>query len=133
MGIFQDNSSSYFDCKCTITSKMPGEIQFILSDPSSRPESASRKRAHAHAARVAHAKRSRFRLVEYSAGTARMTVLGDQNSPTQQVDASGTTTDTIEAESVPSPKSLLSSARSDPFSSFARTFTRVEHFLLDHC
>lgn len=112
---------------------MPRDILFIHSDPSNRSESASRKRAHAHAARVAHAKRSRFRLVEYPAGTARTTVLGNQTSTTPQVDASGTTTDTIEAESVPSPRSLLSSARSDPFSSFARTFTRVEHYLLDHC
>lgn len=111
---------------------MPSEIQFIHSDPSNRPESASRERAHAHAARVAHARRSRFRLVEYSAGTARTTVLGNQTPTTQQADASGTT-DTIEAENLPSPKSLLSSARSDPFGSFARAFTRVEHFLLDHC
>ena len=78
---------------------MPIEIQFINSNPSDRPEFASRKRAYAHAARVAHAKRSRFRLVEYSFGTASTTVLENRASTARQADGPGIT-DTIMAELV---------------------------------
>uniref|UniRef100_A0A093VA32 Uncharacterized protein n=1 Tax=Talaromyces marneffei PM1 TaxID=1077442 RepID=A0A093VA32_TALMA len=110
---------------------MSDEIQFIDSNPSDRAGTASRKRAHAHAARVAHAKRPRFHFVEYCAGTARTIALANRTSTPQQAYGSGTTK-TTEEENVSSPKSLLSSARNDPFNSFARTFTNVEHFLLDH-
>lgn len=116
----------------TFTSRMPSEIQFIHSNPLDRSEPASRKRAHAHAARVAHAKRPRFRVVEYPSGTKRTTVVDDEISTVQKADRSGIIK-TTEVEIVCGPTSLLSSARSDPFNSFARTFTNVEHFLLDHC
>lgn len=127
------NPSAHCDCKShTTTSEMPDEIQFILSNPSNRPDSASRKRAHAHAARVAHAKRSRFRLVNYHAGKSKTTVLKDQGPTIRQADGCGIA-DAIVAENASGPKSLLSSARNDPFNSLARTFTKAEHFLLDHC
>lgn len=99
------------------------DIQFIHS--SHQLDVQSQRRAHAHAARITHARRRRFRIIEYRA-SKKMQIARD---------------DTIDVESRPvseedtcfSWKKSSPVIHAYPFASSARSFNQVEHFLFEYC
>jgi hypothetical protein len=122
-----------------MTAKIPSNIQFISSSyPGDTVSVNEQRRAHSHAARIAHAKARRRRTINYQASKVRKTSEGSQgieekrNTPSYSV-LSAFNAVVTEKGGLPSPVSLLASDRRDPFNSFARPLEPIEHFLLDHC
>lgn len=117
----------------------PERIQFIsASYPGNTLPAEVQRRAQSHAARTAHAKARRLRMIAYQAGRTRQIPEDSQVDKAQGSTPRGCvlpTFDAIEIEKpvLPSPVSLLASDWRDPFDSFARSFQPIEHFLLDHC
>lgn len=114
------------------------EIHFVnLSHPTESVSAESRKGAHAHAARTAHARRDRFRIVKYPAGVKGQKIGKDKGStkknfmPTESSSMGSKVA--YDASSLPILKTALSSIRRDPFDSLAKSFTEFQYFLLDHC
>lgn len=112
-------------------SRTRSEIQFIHSSKPGLPGVAStemRRLVHSHAARAAHARTRRQRLIEYH---AIKTTSGseDESLPFSTVAAE------IGISVIPSPSPLgfLGSHQRDPFASFARSLNPIEDFLLDYC
>ncbi|KAI2705214.1 transcriptional regulator family: Fungal Specific TF [Penicillium roqueforti] len=109
-------------------SRTRSEIQFIHSSKPGVPEVASaemRRRVHSHAARSAHAKKRRQRVIEYH---AIKTISGseDESLPFSTAAAE------IAISVITSPLGFLGSHRRDPFASFARSLNSNEDFLLDY-
>jgi hypothetical protein len=122
-----------------MTTIQTSKIQFIGSSyPRNAISAKVQQRVHSHAARTAHAKARRLRIIDHQAGKAKQVA-----EASQEVEERGSTprgnllsiSGGIEMEKsvLFSPASLLAADRRDPFSSFARSFTPIEHFLLDHC
>ncbi|OBT67372.1 hypothetical protein VE03_03055 [Pseudogymnoascus sp. 23342-1-I1] len=117
-----------------------GIIQFINTSHQGNTLSAGEhRRANSHAARTAHAKARRLRMIEYQASKVIQPPNDTQNVEDRTVVATSSVVqpildNTVEIEQsiIPSPVSLLASDRKDPFNSFGRRFKPVEHFLLDH-
>lgn len=104
-------------------------IDFIHSPYSQAPGtggSASRHRVHSHAAREAHARVRRQRLVEYQA-------TGIASEDSEEARTEFAATDKFDASLAASPVELLAAGRRDPFGSFARRLNSMEDFLLDYC
>jgi hypothetical protein len=110
-------------------------IQFIHhTGPGEVVSAASRRKAHSHAARTAHAKTRRLRTIEYqSAKVQRVVNDGETSTINTTVISNAQTSGDQDRYTHPSPLSLLTSDRRDPFHSFARRLRPLEHFLLDHC
>lgn len=111
------------------------KIQFITSfDPGNTKSANQQRRVHSHAARTAHAKARRLRMIDYQECKTRPAPEGSQETETR-MDSVLSEVDAVETEKAlrPSPVSLLASDRRDPFNSFARSLEPIEHFLLDHC
>lgn len=113
-------------------------IQFIGSSyPGYTTWAEVERRAHSHAARTAHAKARRLRIISYQASKRKKIPKVSQQNKEQEdtlrhsvllaSDAIG-----VEKSTLASPESLLASDRRDPFQSFARAFKPIEYFLLDH-
>ncbi|KAE9376189.1 hypothetical protein N431DRAFT_556396 [Stipitochalara longipes BDJ] len=95
------------------------KIQFIdLAHPAAPAAAESQRRAHSHAARVAHAKTRRLRTIKYQA---------DRNAESSCHNAFKMNMDVV-----PSPLGMLVSHRRDPFGSLTGPLKPIEHFLLDH-
>lgn len=120
------------------------EIHFVQSScPGHRSVAGSQRQAHAHAARVAHAKRRRhFRIIEYNRGVETQESKDKDSTKSAKSNDGGPgktgislASPPVEAEHVAmsSLVDLLSSCRRDPFSGYARSFNHEEYFLLDHC
>ncbi|KAH6654922.1 hypothetical protein BKA67DRAFT_566638, partial [Truncatella angustata] len=112
----------------TTMSDNRGEIQFVHSSRLGLPRVASaemHRRVHSHAARTAHAKARRERLVNYQALKA------SSNSEDGRQPFNKATTK-VEIAVISSPISLLESYRRDPFASFARPLNPMEDFLLNY-
>lgn len=114
------------------------EIHFVnLSHPAELVSAESRRGAHAHAARTAHARRDRFRIVKYPASVKGQKIGKEQGStkknhkPTKSSSMGSKVA--YDASSLPSLRTALSSSRRDPFDSLARSFSESQYFLLDHC
>ncbi|KAH8692308.1 hypothetical protein BGW36DRAFT_387354 [Talaromyces proteolyticus] len=124
-----------------MASENPGKIQFIHSlHPRDALKPDSQRRAHVHAARVSHARRRHFRIIEYQAGqNSRITAneqqsnkKGDCSGPRSKGNSPpGLETSDVENLVAPSPVTQLASHRIDPFASSARRFSPVENFLFD--
>ncbi|KAK7230041.1 hypothetical protein V2G26_002211 [Clonostachys chloroleuca] len=122
------------------------ELQFIPSShPGTAPSRESQRRANAHAARVAHGRVRRFRVIEYQAS---------QNSrkPKEKIDPPGsrlkrsrpqrsngtaaTASPLLIAEAggfaLANPVTTLVSARKESFAFFARSFSQIESYLVDY-
>ena len=105
----------------------PNKIQFISvahpgnsQGPPSSP--ASRRRVRSHAARASHALARRLMTAEYQAQQEAAATQGNKEcDPIQQPQAI-----------IPSPVSLLSPARLDPFAS-TYAMSPTENFLFGHC
>ena len=81
----------------------------------------TQRQARSHAARETHARTRRLRMIEHlRLGQSREPALGGSEQTSQKVQVS-------------SPVGILPSSRKDPFMSFARPLTPIEHFLLDYC
>lgn len=90
------------------------QLQFVNSaGPESSRKSDTKRLIRAHAARAAHSKIRRARIVEYQ-----------QTKPSQ---------DDLANISIPGPVTLLGSGRVDPFGTYAVHCTAFEHALIDHC
>lgn len=90
------------------------QLQFVNSaGPDSFRKSDTKRLIRAHAARAAHSKIRRARIVEY------------QQSKSSQ--------DEVDDVSIPGPVTLLGSGRVDPFRAYAVNCTAFEHALIDHC
>lgn len=86
----------------------------------------ARRRVHSHAAREAHARTRRQRVIQYQATKASgNTWNGGQ--------CSGIDAAEVQVSVISSPIALLGSGRRDPFGSFARRLSPTEDFLLDYC
>lgn len=97
----------------TTRSKRRVAVQFInASHPRDVTSAEAKKKIRSHVAKDIHASRhSRIR---------------DDNQVEER--------ESVELKvPVPAPECLLSSSRKDPFQSFARPVTEMEHFLIDHC
>lgn len=117
---------------------MPREIHFVnLSHPADSVSAESRRVAHAHAARTAHARRDRFRIVRYPAGTRGQKIEKEKGSaPKNNKPASSSSVCSkvaYDASSMPILKTVLASNRRDPFDSLAKSFTEFQYFLFDYC
>ncbi|OBT52663.1 hypothetical protein VE04_07419 [Pseudogymnoascus sp. 24MN13] len=89
------------------------QLQFVNSaGPESFRKSDTKRLIRAHAARAAHSKTRRARIVEY------------QKSKTSQEE--------VDEVSTPGPVTLLGSGRVDPFRTYAVHCTAFEHALIDH-
>jgi hypothetical protein len=111
-------SLSGADLPTAVTSPMRQELQTQLQFVNSAGPESSRKPdtkrlIRAHAARAAHSKIRRARIVEY------------QKSKTSQEE--------VDEVSAPGPVTLLGSGRIDPFRTYAVHCTAFEHALIDHC
>ncbi|KAL3458858.1 hypothetical protein BJX64DRAFT_291765 [Aspergillus heterothallicus] len=98
------------------------EFQFILHSPNSkRPGVSQTKAARSHAARLAHAKARRLRMVEYQTQKKHedYSQLGDAMTR-------------INTLIIPGPTNPLPASRRDPFSSFALPLKPIEERLFDH-
>ncbi|KAL4882114.1 hypothetical protein BJY04DRAFT_49382 [Aspergillus karnatakaensis] len=100
------------------------EIQFIIDDsgaPSNggRTGPSQRSLARSHAARAAHAKTRRQRIIQY------------QNQKAQDRDRDQES-ENLSHRSSGSPTNLLSHHRRDPFHAQARSLNPTEEFLIDH-
>jgi hypothetical protein len=120
------------------SSIMSQEIHFInLSHPAEPVSAESRRGAHAHAARTAHARRDRFRIMKYPVEAKDQKVKNRKGStkkihkPTKGTSVGSNLAQ--DASSLPILKTLLSSSRRDPFDSMAKSFTEFQYFLFDHC
>lgn len=123
------------------------ELQFIPSShPGTAPSRESQRRANAHAARVAHGRVRRFRVIEYQASQ-------DSRKPKEKTDAPGsrpkrsrpqrssgaaaTASPLPSAEAggfvLENPVTRIVSARKEPFALFARSFNQTESYLVDYC
>jgi len=103
------------------------EIPFIYSSKHGGVASAEMRRlVYSHAARAAHAKARRQRLIEYHA-IQSSSGAEDESLPLSTAAAE------IAKSVIPSPLGLLGSDRRDPFASFARSLNPIEDFLLDYC
>lgn len=90
------------------------QLQFVnCAGPESNRKSDTKRLIRAHAARAAHSKIRRARVVEY------------QQTKTSQEDD--------DEVSIPGPVTLLGSGRVDPFRTYAVHCTAFEHALIDHC
>ncbi|VUC30948.1 unnamed protein product [Clonostachys rosea] len=122
------------------------ELQFI---PSSHPGTASsresQRRANAHAARVAHGRVRRFRMVEYQASektkqprerTASAGSRPKRSRPKRSDEAAAIASPLPIAETgdliLANPISALASTRTESFAFFARPFNPIESYLLDY-
>lgn len=121
-------------------------VQFInASHPRDAASAEAKKRIRAHAARDVHAGR---RAHEAQAGQMGVEGANRDTSRIQMSPALRCSDQAALAEAevevgrgetvsdslyTPEPASFLSSARKDPFQSFARAVTETEHFLIDHC
>lgn len=112
-------------------------VEFIASTFPRHIPAKEQRKAHSHAAREAHARTRRLRMIEYQASKAIQKV---ESFP--QVAESETITEGCDIlalnvheakQPVLSLLNYLGSDRKDPFSCFAREFEPIEHFLLDHC
>ncbi|KIX99697.1 uncharacterized protein Z520_04332 [Fonsecaea multimorphosa CBS 102226] len=125
--------------------KRPGKLQFISWTHGDGGDVAdTQRRAHSHAARTAHARERRLRILEYQARKAAQGIVEDWGTrdsapaePMKNVAAApdGDVFSLEEETSMPSPPLiglLDSGGRGDPFSSFASPFNPIEHFLLYH-
>ena len=113
-----------------MSSAEPCKIQFINLDPS-QTSTASQRRIHSHAAREAHARTRRLRVMEHQAyRSAQQSKDGDKENNMALANRNPVQPELLV---VPSPVSLLASDRRDPFMSFANPFTPIEHFLFQHC
>ncbi|KAJ5833404.1 transcriptional regulator family: Fungal Specific TF [Penicillium riverlandense] len=104
------------------------EFQFIHTSQPGVPGVASAEKqrlVHSHAARAAHAKARRQRLVEYRAIKTRS---GSEDERQPFSTAAAETAIAV----IPSPLGFLGSDRRDPFASFARRLNPIEDFLLDY-
>ncbi|KFY04029.1 hypothetical protein V490_00017 [Pseudogymnoascus sp. VKM F-3557] len=89
------------------------QLQFVNSaGPDLFRKSDTKRLIRAHAARAAHSKIRRARIVEY------------QQSKSSQ--------DEVDDVSIPGPVTLLGSGRVDPFRAYAVNCTAFEHALIDH-
>lgn len=105
------------------------EIQFIYSSHAGLPgvkSAETQRQVHSHAARAAHAKVRRQRLLKYQAIKASSHSKDEAQLSTRAAAEVGIAI-------VSSPISLLGSSRRDPFASFARHLNPIEGFLLDYC
>lgn len=105
------------------------EIQFIFSSHSGLhgvKSAETQRRVHSHAARAAHAKARRQRLLNYQD-------IEDGRNSEDKTQLSTKTTAQVGLNTILSPISLLGSGRRDPFASFARHLNPMEDFLLDYC
>lgn len=132
---------------CNMSRSNHAELQFIPSShPGTAPSRESQRRANAHAARVAHGRVRRFRVIEYQAS---------QNSrkPKEKIDPPGsrlkrsrpqrsngtaaTASPLLIAEAggfaLANPVTTLVSARKESFAFFARSFSQIESYLVDYC
>ncbi len=118
-----------------------GKLQFIVvPHPASASSAGSQKLAHSHAARAAHARNRHLRILEYQAhkssqkrehdgleaAASKARNDGRNTSPQQKAVE-------LPRDANPSPMSLLSSGRRDPFDSFATSLRPMEQFLFDYC
>ncbi|KFY79004.1 hypothetical protein V499_01954 [Pseudogymnoascus sp. VKM F-103] len=111
-------SLSGADLPTAVTSPMRQELQTQLqfvnsAGPESFRKPDTKRLIRAHAARAAHSKIRRARIVEY------------QKSKTSQEE--------VDEVSAPGPVTLLGSGRIDPFRTYAVHCTAFEHALIDHC
>jgi hypothetical protein len=98
----------------------PFKVQFIhLAHPAAPATAESQRRAHSHAARVAHARTRRLRTIKYQA---------DSDAAPSSHNATK-----VKMDIVPNPLALLVLHRRDPFVSLTGPLKPIEHFLLDHC
>ncbi|KAK0708694.1 hypothetical protein B0H67DRAFT_590941 [Lasiosphaeris hirsuta] len=103
-------------------------IRFINPDEGGTQNAATI--VHSHAARTAHARRRRARVVAYQASRGVGQPQGDPlQIPNGAID--GVTAMSPYGSHHASPE-VIGSGRSDPFASFARPFSPLETFLLDH-
>jgi hypothetical protein len=126
-----------------MTLTMLDEIHFVHTPhPRQAPRRESQKRAHAHAARIAHARRRHFRIIEYHSdegglkrgdGRRAESERAVTKSPSRKI--ARYSLRAIEAKHlpIPSPLTQLSADRTDPFASFARTINQTEQLLFDFC
>jgi hypothetical protein len=105
------------------------KIEFVLSSSPGSLETVSaevQRRVHSHAARAAHAKARRQRLIEYQ----KLKATGVLEDGHQALAKDGVETGILV---LPSPVGPLVSERRDPFASFARRLNPTEEFLVDYC
>lgn len=110
-------------------------IQFVMvSNPAEASSAQTRKKAHSHAAREAHAKARRMRAQQH-----RKAQETSDGWSAGHEDAAGldTTLEPASARTGPvtyaSPLGLLLSHCKDPFSTLVKSFTHREYFLLHYC
>lgn len=96
-------------------------VESSYSQANGTGRTAAQRRVHSHAAREAHAKVRRQRLIEYRAA---------KNATTA---GPNTFTAALAKPVIRGPIGLLPAGRSDPFGSFARLLNATEYFLLDYC
>lgn len=107
----------------------PGNIHFVNCNSGDITSVKVQRKVHAHAARAAHARARRLRTIEYQASKAV------QKPEPEDQETKPPSCNPLESGNMALPSLLrfLAADRRDPFSCFARAFTPVEHFLLDHC
>jgi len=126
----------------TIKASNAVRFQFISSSYTGKDTSAAVKRKiHSHAARTAHTRARLLSIRNYQEGKTEQTTRslnkvdkrGSLQPPPSSELTTWNTTSTVEKQYLPSPVSVLSSDRRDPFQCFAKPFEPIEHFLLNHC
>ena len=106
-------------------------IQFIQhSDFDGNASARSQRQIRSHAARIAHARIRVSRMRDYRKQTADELLIRDENARTKEIPGAKIE---IEASTLASPLTLLSSHRRDQFGCSVVPLKPVEHFLLDHC
>lgn len=101
---------------------MARQFRFVVvSNPTERPSSESKKLAYSHAFRDAHAQRRRKQMEKHRKATISVTP-----PPVSKVL-------TAPGEAVLAPLSHVLNSNQDPFSALARPLSSMEYFLLNHC
>ncbi|KAF0324549.1 hypothetical protein GQ607_008253 [Colletotrichum asianum] len=104
------------------------DIQFIHSHEKSTlgaKSAEAQRRVHSHAARAAHAKTQRQKVIQYQATKESRNDCNGENSPAR-------TAAENQVSVIPGPIAPLGCGRRDPFASFARRLSPTEDFLLDY-
>ncbi|KAH9230913.1 hypothetical protein K456DRAFT_39204 [Colletotrichum gloeosporioides 23] len=104
------------------------DIQFIHSHEKSTlgaQSAEAQRRVHSHAARAAHAKTRRQRVIQYQATKAIRNDFNGKQPPSRAADE-------VQVSVISGPIAPLGCGRRDPFASFARRLSPTEDFLLDY-
>ncbi|KAK1853586.1 hypothetical protein CCHR01_03795 [Colletotrichum chrysophilum] len=104
------------------------DIQFIHSHEKSTlgaKSAEAQRQVHSHAARAAHAKTRRQRVIQYQATKAIRNDFNGKQPPARAADE-------VQVYVISGPIAPLGCCRRDPFATFARRLSPTEDFLLDY-